>query len=1097
MIYAKDVLTKLTKKGRTTAVNLLNELSKAGGLPEPHYEYKPGGTTKKPIHFYKLRFRLPRFLVEDLNYDDGYSGSIVTGSGKANQKQYAKSLAALETVHRIEEGLNTTTKLSNLFDEYKEMQRKKQEEIEAAPVEQQLPGVAWENLPLDINFPETLPATRRGRIDFFPSLVKNKNAFMAAKAMTLSSKEGLPEVQVHANQTDDGLQRWANFNSKGSMGVISPSPARGMQIGIDNQQAEILALEQMQGRVRHHLQQSRTDHFLEQLEATGNDSFGMAKLYVNLPQHQLQQVKELLQEVEANKIPLKEENIQQYRETRSRRQIRSRGDAKNLMSRLATFRKFQKDNPLPIDSVEANIPHESLITIVRGGTGSGKTTRYPLMLSLLSPSGPSTKVLVAQPRRLACQTAARRVAFEQGFQVGSQDCPIGYAIRFESIASSGSRTVDFATPGLLLRRAMNDPMFQDVTHMVIDEVHERNADIDLLLALTKRAVKRRINHESLPPLRVVLMSATVDSTVWESYFDDEQVAIVDVPETRQFPIDMVHLDDPNFPAKHIKSIQMLRKGQVQPIEYDETLCQATAELASTLFNEIHQADGSILCFLPGMEEIRHVDSLLRKQSRGKQPIVRYLHSSLSSREQAKVFEPGPKIILSTNLAETSVTIPDVKVVIDTGRERQHSLLESSSPEASVTVVGSQLATVNISQASAKQRAGRAGRVSAGTCYRLYTRRQLETDFVPYTLPEMLRMDLSQLVLHSLSLYHSTSGSENRLQLLLDAPDPPEESRLRQALRGLASQGLVDIDPNNEQSIILTPLGRQVSQIPATPRYGRLLFVGLMLRAIEPALQIAALLSVPKIFSTGSRKNHDLSHCSDVAHVLEEYQDYRMQDAQKQERHPRGSLYRQAHRVERQLEHYMKRFIDSSARHAKADTMDWAQWNIHGDRFAAQVGLVCGATPHIAHLVTGKNGFATRDVAGTARIHPSSINFDNTRRVHWYVYNELRATKSPYLHLTTAVSPLELALFAEASSSEIGDGWGEQHHGNWLFVADQWVPVDVPKSSHRDTLLKLRRLLMHDMLQQVAQDPASILASPAHERILLFVLSALEQQRLSK
>jgi HrpA-like RNA helicase len=143
------------------------------------------------------------------------------------------------------------------------------------------------------------------------------------------------------------------------------------------------------------------------------------------------------------------------------------------------------------------------------------------MLSLLSPNSRSTKVLVAQPRRLACQTAARRVAFEQGFQVGSQDCPIGYAIRFESFASSGSRTIDFATPGVLLRRAMNDSLFQDVTHMVIDEVHERNADIDLLLALTERAVKTRFKHESLPPLRVVLMSATVDSTVWESFFDDE------------------------------------------------------------------------------------------------------------------------------------------------------------------------------------------------------------------------------------------------------------------------------------------------------------------------------------------------------------------------------------------------------------------------------------------------------------------------------------------------------------------------------------------------------------------------------------------------
>lgn len=472
---------------------------------------------------------------------------------------------------------------------------------------------------------------------------------------------------------------------------------------------------------------------------------------------------------------------------------------------------------------------------------------------------------------------------------------------------------------------------------------------------------------------------------------------------------------------------------------------------------------------------------------------------------------------STNIAETSITIPDCKIVIDSGRERQFSLLDSSSESGTFCVVGSQLVTVNISQASAKQRAGRAGRVSAGTCYRLYTRADFATKFPAFTMPEMLRMDLSQLVLHSISLHHATSG--HPLSLLLGAPDPPTEARLQQTLRSLACQGLVDGNGTGvfdftqengaESSLNLTPLGRAVNQFPVSPRIGRMLFLGLVLRAIDPALTIAALLSVPQVFSPSSQGPdpcRNAKNCSDVMVHYEMYHAY-INDNMQRSSHPKASVFDQVTRIRRQLERTMRGFLHRQARQFRSPyPVENIDWNSNCDRVAAQVSLICGATPHIAHLVNDTTDFATRDVAGTAKIHPTSVNSDRRKRAHWYVYHELRATKAPYLHTTTAASPLELALFSDPSSpinaghtdmSRAGcldDLYGDD---NWLFNADQWVPCVVSDPSQHSAFVKLRRLLLNDMLQQVAHDPTEFASNSSYAQIVLFVLSAVEQQRFPK
>jgi hypothetical protein len=564
--------------------------------------------------------------------------------------------------------------------------------------------------------------------------------------------------------------QWANIKTHGSLFQKVVGPTDASSLGVDRRTAEIFACEVAYDQI---------DTVLKHFYQNDQSSFGMAKLFVELPKHQFQELRSLLEQVE----PVPEQKIRRRKAKLSKEsELMLTKDDERLNARIETFRLHQDRLSLPVDAVEPNIPHGAAVTIVRGGTGSGKTTRYPLMLSLFSPTGPSTKVVVAQPRRLACQTAAKRVATEQEVEIGSPGCPIGYAIRFEAfLASANGRTVDFLTPGVLLRRAMDDPLLRDITHLCIDEVHERNADMDLLLALAKQALQKRRNHPTLPPLRVILMSATLDSKHWESYFSEEgvdnklDIAVIDVPGIRRFPINIVHLDDPGFPVqiKPLENFLARPKTAEKHEEYDEVLCGATAKLLLHLIEKGEMKNGSILCFLPGIEEIRRVDQLLGQYNC--RTSVRYLHSSLSSAEQARVFLPGPKVILSTNIGTVHVQRFSLNVVVffcfslfkkkkniftksrdvhnNSGckichrfrvspkvrnlfflflctveshsndnifsfrrRERQFSLLDSSSASETLTVVGSQLATVNISRAAAKQRAGRAGRVSEGTVF---------------------------------------------------------------------------------------------------------------------------------------------------------------------------------------------------------------------------------------------------------------------------------------------------------------------------------------------------------------------------------------------
>lgn len=396
------------------------------------------------------------------------------------------------------------------------------------------------------------------------------------------------------------------------------------------------------------------------------------------------------------------------------------------------------------------------------------------------------------------------------------------------------------------------------------------------------------------------------------------------------------------------------------------------------------------------------------------------------------------------------------------------------------------------------------------CYRLYTRQALESEFAPFILPEMQRMELSQLVLYSLSLLHSSSG--HPLSLLLGSPDPPSSVRLRQTLYAMSQQSLVTLRGHHvdieQGDVELTPLGRSVSGIPASPRIARMLFLGLALRAIDSALTVAALLSVPKAFSSATMPRDDPEEdgtmCSDVVVRLLAFDKYRQMERKRQKIQPEARIFDQVLRVRRQLEKAMQDHLPASTK--------WDDFNSNNSRVAAQAALICGATPHIAHFVAGKGNFATRDAPATAKIHPASVNFDHDNRTHWYLYHELRTTKAPYLHVTTAASPLELALFCDGSAgipkvqnknneeNPADDGmepWGEEEkYYGCLYIADQWVPVAVSHFLQRKSFAQLRRILNHHMLQHVVSDPEGFVNNPNYQQLILCTLASMEQERMA-
>ncbi|MCJ1275160.1 hypothetical protein MMC21_002960 [Puttea exsequens] len=494
--------------------------------------------------------------------------------------------------------------------------------------------------------------------------------------------------------------------------------------------------------------------------------------------------------------------------------------------------------------------NEHQVTIISGETGSGKSTQsvqFILDDMIQRQLGATANIICTQPRRISALGLADRVSDERCSHVGDE---VGYAIRGEAKQTPGKTKITFVTTGVLLRRLQtsggsNDDVvaaLADVSHVVVDEVHERSLDTDFLLILLKDVFQKRKD------LKVILMSATLDAGVFDRYFSTTaRVATIEI-SGRTFPVEDYYLDDiirlTGFGSKSRNSkthesdaedgdpsVAAAIQGVGMRINYD-----LIASTVQAIDSQLGSQDGGILVFLPGTMEInRTLDALSKIPNLYALP----LHASLMPIEQRRVFPAAPrgkrKVIAATNVAETSITIEDIVAVIDCGKVKETSF----DPQNNMV----KLEEVWASRAACKQRRGRAGRVQAGTCYKLYTR-NAESKMVERPEPEIRRVPLEQLCLSVRAM-----GVTDPAGFLAEALTPPESLAVEGAIALLSRMGALNAGE-------LTALGRHLSMIPADLRCGKLMVHGATFGCLEACLTIAAVLTVKSPFISPQAKREE-------------------------------------------------------------------------------------------------------------------------------------------------------------------------------------------------------------------------------------------------
>ena len=450
------------------------------------------------------------------------------------------------------------------------------------------------------------------------------------------------------------------------------------------------------------------------------------------------------------------------------------------------------DPALPVsarrDEIRAAIERHPVV-IVCGETGSGKTTQIPKILLEMG-RGEKKWIGHTQPRRIAARSVAARIAEELKAELGGL---VGYKVRFTD--KVGPRTqVKLMTDGILLAETQGDPDLKAYDTIILDEAHERSLNIDFLLGYLKRLLPRR------PDLKLVVTSATIDAERFSRHFDGAPVIEV---SGRLYPVE-------------------IRYRPVGGDEEDTTRDEEEQALGDAVDELFREGEGDVLVFLPGEREIRDAAAILGKRNLKGAEILP-LYGRLSVAEQDRVFHPGGarRVVLATNVAETSLTVPRIRYVVDAGQARVKRYSYRNKVE--------QLRVENVSQAAAQQRAGRCGRVADGICIRLYG----EDDFTArpaYTDPEVLRSSLAAVILRALSL---------NLGKVEDFPflDAPPARAIADGYGLLAELGAVDEDN------ALTATGRELARLPLDPRVGRMLIAARAEGCLEQLLVIAAALSV--------------------------------------------------------------------------------------------------------------------------------------------------------------------------------------------------------------------------------------------------------------
>ncbi|KAJ7219180.1 P-loop containing nucleoside triphosphate hydrolase protein [Mycena pura] len=610
------------------------------------------------------------------------------------------------------------------------------------------------------------------------------------------------------------------------------------------------------------------------------------------------------------------------------------------------------------------------IIVMVGETGSGKTTQIPQFVAFSDlPHARGKMVACTQPRRVAAMSVAKRVADEMDVSLGRE---VGYSIRFEDMTEPGKTFLKYMTDGMLLREAMNDPQLERYSTIILDEAHERTLATDILMGLLKTLAKRRTD------LKIIVMSATLDAVKFQKYFSvrtSESAPLFKVPG-RTFPVEVFYTQEPE-------------KDYVE------------AAIRTVLM--IHRAEdpGDILLFLTGEEEIEdacrkiklEADDLINQDPDSVGPLICIpLYSSLPPQQQQRIFDPAPparsgggppgrKIVVSTNIAETSLTIDGIVYVVDPGFSKQ----KVYNPRIRVE----SLLVSPISKASAQQRAGRAGRTRPGKCFRLYTEKDFMSELEEQTYPEILRSNLSTQVLELVKL-----GIKDLVNFdYVDAPAPETLMRALELLNYLAA---LDDEGN------ITPLGSIMAEFPLDPQLAKMLIVSPEFKCSNEILTITAMLSVPNVWlrPPNQRREADAAKAlltipdGDHLTMLNVYNEYNNNQHDKNwawTHYLSARALAQADNVRKQLERTMERFeveLISIADPTKLYA------------YIRQT-LICGFFMQVAHKEGEKGNYLTVKDNQVVGLHPS-CGLDT--QPEWVIFNEFVLTTRPYIRTVSEVRP---------------------------------------------------------------------------------------------
>ncbi|KAK4998496.1 DEAH-box ATP-dependent RNA helicase prp43 [Elasticomyces elasticus] len=606
------------------------------------------------------------------------------------------------------------------------------------------------------------------------------------------------------------------------------------------------------------------------------------------------------------------------------------------------------------------------ILVFVGETGSGKTTQIPQFVLFDDlPQQQAKMVACTQPRRVAAMSVAQRVAQEMDVTLGEE---VGYSIRFEDM--TGPKTIlKYMTDGMLLREAMNDHNLTRYSTIILDEAHERTLATDILMGLLKEVTGRRKD------LKLIIMSATLDAQKFQKYF--REAPLLAVPG-RTHPVEIFYTPEPER-------------------DYVE------AALRTVLQIHAIEPEGDILLFLTGEEEIEdacrkislEADELIREADAGPLKVCP-LYGTLPPAQQQRIFDPAPKpfregarpgrkCIVSTNIAETSLTIDGIVYVVDPGFSKQ----KVYNPRIRVE----SLLVSPISKASAQQRAGRAGRTRPGKCFRLYTEPAFNKELIEQSYPEILRSNLASTVLELKKL-----GVDDLVHF--DLMDPPAPETLMRALEEL--NYLACLDDEGE----LTHLGRLASEFPLDPALAVMLISSPEFYCSNEILSLTALLSVPQVFvrPASARKRademKDLFAHPDGDHLtmLNVYHAFKSPAAQenpKQWCHDHFLSYRalqQADNVRLQL----KRIMERSEIELMSTPFDDKKYYENIRR-----ALVSGFFMQVAKKDSSGKAYVTVKDNQNVLLHPSTVLGQNS---DWVVYNEFVLTSKNYIRTVTGVNP---------------------------------------------------------------------------------------------